>query len=343
MFNFTSAHVVAFGILSRRPGDPRSKFTSSAHRTHSVRMKQAAPAGHRPDPEWQPTAPDRASPPPSDEEDAKRALDAIIVAIGISTVLIINVAYVGYITTPGGPNPYWGDCFYGWFVAYFVLNGFALVFSVAALCAVTWGPYVLMWCKLSTWRTRVVNLGLAHLAISLASLLGAFVCAGFVTASVGAPELNCGNLRCSEGGVPCSPFKYGHGIGPFHNNYQPEVLWWPNGFTLDATLVKLNNATFGDLKGNNAGITWGVVPQNESVVCHSYAHIAKFSNPDNLARKACYPRCATPFDGQRDGILNDAHDMPVNKSCLMLVDTNVFYGGGRLNLMPLGAVTTRSV
>ena len=172
-----------------------------------------------------------------DEEDIRKALDAVIVAIGISTVLIMNVAYVGYITTPGGPNPYWAECFYGAYVAYIVLNGFALVFSVAALCAVTWGPLVLMWCKLATWRMQVVNVGLAHLAVSLASLLGAFVCAGFVSASVGAPELNCGSLNCMEGGVPCSPFTYGLVASQVYSHH-PHREWVPKGFNLDPTLAK---------------------------------------------------------------------------------------------------------
>ena len=110
----------------------------------------------------QPAALASASMLPPDGKDARKARDAVIVAIGISSVLVINVAYVGYITTPGGPDPYWAECFYGVFVAYIVLNSFALVFSIAALCAVTWGPFVLIWRRVGTWRTPVVNVGLIH-------------------------------------------------------------------------------------------------------------------------------------------------------------------------------------
>ena len=283
----------------------------------------------------QPAALDRASLLPLDREDATKARDAIIVAIGISSVLVINVAYVGYITTPGGPDPYWADCFYGVFVAYFVLNGFALVFSVAALCAVTWGPFVLVWCKRSTWRTPVVNLGLAHLAISLASLLGAFACAGFVAASVGAPELNCGNLRCVEGGVPCNAFSLEPGAA---HNTSHGADWQPWVYNLNPVIAKLNNATFRDLD-SRAAPGWDSTSANvegQGVVCHSYSHIAMFSNlsgisPDghHRAGSACTPpTCRTRFDGVHgDGVLDDADGKPVNTTCLVLIDKSVFGSG----------------
>ena len=40
-----------------------------------------------------------------EQKEQNKAHDAIIVAIGIVAVLIANVAYVGYLSTPGGPNP----------------------------------------------------------------------------------------------------------------------------------------------------------------------------------------------------------------------------------------------
>lgn len=266
--------------------------------------------------------------PSLDEEDSKRALDAMIVAIGISTVLIINVAYVGYITTPGGPNAYWADCFYGVFVAYIVLNGFALVFSVAALCAVTWGPFVLMWCKLSTWRTRVVYVGLAHLAVSLVSVLGAFACAGFVTASVGAPELTCGNLKCTEGGVPCNAFTV---VAANQSHFGEYFPWQALAYKLDPVLAHLNNASFGAFKGSYA-LGWG--PENadipeRDVLCHSYSVVANLPDLTRMTENDCYnfPNCTFMYYGDvraRDADLYDAYYKTVNKSCFVLADGLMF-------------------
>ena len=298
-------------------------MTSAVHdEATSRRVQERALEFHRLDPEWRVAALGRASLLPLDAEDTRKARDAIIVAIGISSVLIINVAYLGYITPPGGPDPYWADCFYPVFVAFFVLNGFALVFSVAALCAVTWGPFVLIWCKLSTWRTRVVNLGLVHLAVSLASLLGAFACAGFVTASVGAPDLTCGNLRCIEGGVPCYSFSYIRGAKhiPFHGN-----AWRPWTYTLSPALAKLNNATFGNVKSTNPPPSGEPFMSADSlgqdVYCHSYSAVATFSGLGCMTGSACAPTCNTQFDGLHGGgALDDADGKPVNRTCLVLID-----------------------
>lgn len=122
------------------------------------------------------------------DKDRIRALDAMIVAIGIVAVLITNVAYVGYLTTPGGPDPYWLDCDYQAFVAYIYLNGFAMVFSTAAIAVVTFGPFLLMALSRASWRKQVVNVGLVHLLLSLLTLLAAFACAGFVVALVDPPD-----------------------------------------------------------------------------------------------------------------------------------------------------------
>ena len=284
-----------------------------------LRVKEGAPVGHTPDAALHLAALGRASLLPLGEEDTRKARDAVIVAIGISSVLNINVAYVGYITTPGGPDPYWADCFYPVFVAYFLLNGFALVFSVAALCAVTWGPFVLIWRRVSTWRTRVVNLGLAHLAVSLASLLGAFACAGFVAASVGAPEVSCGNLRCTEGGVPCSPFS----VRSDGLLYVGIYGWVPSHYALDP--VRLNNATFADLKARSApgGTPAGAGGVGQGVVCYSYSHVAALSDLVNMTGKACAPRCASQYDGQHGaGSLYDADGGPINTTCFVLADPN---------------------
>ena len=259
---------------------------------------------------------------PLNEEDTTKARDAVIVAIGISSGLIINVAYIGYITPPGGPDPYWADCFYSVFVAFFVLNGFALVFSVAALCAVTWGPFVLIWCRESTWRTRVVNMGLFHLAVSLAALLGAFACAGFVTASVGAPELTCGNLKCTEGGVPCHTFTWRY---PNHVSFDGHT-WVSKKYALNPVLAKLNNAIFADLKSKSVpgGGSLGAGGVGQDVTCQSYSAVAKFSDLGNMTGKGCEPWCATPFDGLHGkGVLDDADGKPVNTTCFVLLNTGL--------------------
>ena len=281
-------------------------------------MQEQALGSHSHDLESQVAALNRASLLPLDAEDTRKARDAIIVAIGISSVLVINVAYLGYITPPGGSNPYWADCFYAVFFTYFALNGFALVFSIAALCAVTWGPFILIRRAVSNWRTRVVNLGLTHLALSLTSLLGAFLCAGLVTASVGAPALTCGNLICTEGGVACSAF----GVRPAALHRYSGGNWTSYTHVLSPTLAKLNKADFtvGDATQTKST---GAEVDGQDVTCMSYSHIATFSDlGGNMPGKPGKP---TPFDGRHgDGVLDDAFGRPINTTCLVLVDLSIF-------------------
>ena len=164
-------------------------------------------------------------------------------------VLIANVAYVGYLSTPGGPNPWWADCDYPLFIAFIITNGFALVFSVAAIVAVLLGPYILLRQRRLHWRQPVVNLGLCHLLCSLASLLAAFALAGFITASVGAPPVSCAKITCDRGGVPCSPYtKTGSDL------------------VLDPAVAQLNNRTFFGSAQNYSADT--------PVVCQDYNLIA---------------------------------------------------------------------
>ena len=188
------------------------------------------------------------------EEERNRAHDAIIVAIGIVAVLIANVACVGYLSTPGGPNPWWADCDYPLFTAFMISNGFSLVFSVAAIVAVLVGPYILIMQQQLHWRQPVVNLGLCHLLCSLASLLAAFALAGFITASVGAPPLSCAKITCDRGGVPCS-------------TYTPQAsLTGAYDLGLDPVVAQLNNKTLsGSAQSYSA---------DSQVVCHDYNYIA---------------------------------------------------------------------
>ena len=168
-------------------------------------------------------------------------------------------ALAGYLTLPGGPDQYWATCDYPALTAYVCLNGFALVFALAAIVAVTYGPLVLIRRERpdTTWRPRVVNIGLFHLTLSLVTLLAAFACAGFVVALVGAPEPKCANVLCSEGGVPCSAFSVSLTGVSIKGTVFPYVQR-----TLSPEVAKLNNSTFG----NPAG----------PVFCQDYTYIARF-------------------------------------------------------------------
>ena len=80
------------------------------------------------------------------------------------------VLLAGYLTPPGGAA-YWADCWYPLFVAYVCCNGFALVFSVAAIMAVLVGPIILVCMDRPNWRLQIALLAIIHLAFSLASFL----------------------------------------------------------------------------------------------------------------------------------------------------------------------------
>ena len=136
------------------------------------------------------------------DKDKTKALDAIIVAIGIVSVLITNVSYVGYLTTPGGPEPYWFDCDHPMFTAYIYFNGFAMVFSIAAIAVVTFGPFVLVIMTHAGCESGVVASRYQphHTA---GRLQGRFACAGFVVALVESPPLKCAYLKCGDGGIRC--------------------------------------------------------------------------------------------------------------------------------------------
>ena len=206
--------------------------------------------------------------------DFDKALDAIIVAIGIVAVLITNVAYVGYVTPPtGGDDAYWVECGYIWFVLYIVFNGFAMVFSTAAIVAVTFGPFFLVRWQRESWRKDVVNVGLTHLSFSLLTLLAAFASAGFIVAVVKPPAYNCGYVKCGDGGYQCAL-----------NESQASGAW---GFQLDPQVQKLNYAPTG------------VIGTSSSLTCCNFNYISDGSAPwqgfasdsqngDSLAKGSCF-------------------------------------------------------
>ena len=176
---------------------------------------------------------------PLDPDEVKRAYDAIIVAIGIVAVLITNVAFTGCLTPPGGGiGAYWADCNYPMFTAYVYFNGFALVFSTAAIAAVTFGTFVPVKKRYRNWREKVVGVGLWYLGFSLLTLFIAFVLAGFVLATIAPPPLTCVLLRCGEGGIGCR-LDNSTDIG-----VNGTGAW---GFMLDPQVVSLNRGQLYEL------------------------------------------------------------------------------------------------
>ena len=206
-------------------------------------------------------------------------------------------------------------------MGYVCCNGFALVFSVAAIVAVLVGPIILVCLDRCTWRKQIAILATVHLAFSLASMLAAFALAGFLMAGVNAPSFNCGNLKCEEGGVPCSAYtlRYSSGISARYNNTSGHFdnvgameSWSPNtnngtnftGFpmfelVLDPLIAQLNNDTFG------------------------FGHMGETSRPEVVCREYSYLANNIFTDGRPVfGSLHDTDGKPINKTCLVLLDAN---------------------
>ena len=226
--------------------------------------------------------------------------------------------HVGYLTPPGA-GEYWGDCWYPLYVAYIVCNGFALVFSVAAIAAVLVGPIILVCWDRKTWRQQIAILAIIHSVISLITFVAAFAITGFLTASVSAPPFNCGNLKCEEGGVPCSAYTLKRNGEVYARYNQTSMEFEVGNYTdsgdaraskrkkpsrpryellLDSVIVKLNNKTFGDVR------KWEI--PGADVVCRDYRYLASSS-----------PGRGPAFSG-----LNDTRGQPTNNTCLVLLDVN---------------------
>ena len=130
--------------------------------------------------------------------------------LGIVAVLIANITYLGYITPPGGTHPVWEACDYHVFIAFFVLNGLAFIFSMCAIWLMIFVP--LRW--LSPGRpsrlghSTVVWWGAATVAAAMLCLLASFTAAGLVSVGFNAPDYTCGILPCEAGGVYCSRHSY---------------------------------------------------------------------------------------------------------------------------------------
>ena len=108
-----------------------------------------------------------------------------------------------------------------------------------------------------TWRRQIVKVGLCHLLISLLSLLAAFTFAGCMLAAVDAEP--CDLVPCEYTGVPCSTFAPVNNKGAGLRRQGPRALR-----TLSPELVRLNNATFGDVA-------------HGAVTCQDYSYIASYS------------------------------------------------------------------
>ena len=151
------------------------------------------------------------------DEDYTLAINVL----GIVAVLIANVTYLGYITPPGGPHPTWEACDYDWFLAFFILNGLAFIFSMVAIWMMVFMP--LGWTMLGkptqTWHSIVVWSGAAMVALAMLCFLVAFSAAGLVSVGYEAPDYTCGILQCEKGGVYCSRHTYARESRSL-NNYQ---------------------------------------------------------------------------------------------------------------------------
>ena len=235
--------------------------------------------------------------------DSNKAFDAIIAAIGILAALIAIGTYIQL--PPGTALPYWAECYYPLFVAYFILNGTALVFAMAAVIAVTLGPYVLIRMRRVAWRRQVVQMGFYHTAFSLCALLAAFACSGLITSGYHAPDFRCARLWCEDGGVPCSPYSvrytYGSPAGNAANNSSTteSLMSLANiELSLDQTLMSLNRQLFVDSTGKEH--------QDEAVVCHDYGLVASVGDID------------------LGGPVNDTLGHPINKTCFALLGGTAF-------------------
>lgn len=129
-----------------------------------------------------------------------------ITVISVVAVLVANVSFLGYVTPPGGPHPYWEYCLYGTYIAFLVFNGLAFLFSLGAMGVVVVVPWLFPNDKATT---RLVNRwtswGLALLVLSISFFTVAFVLAGLVTGGYKGVPPNCGVLPCKYGGMACSP------------------------------------------------------------------------------------------------------------------------------------------
>ena len=131
--------------------------------------------------------------------------------LGIVAVLIANITYLGYVTPPGGSHPSWEACDYKVYIAFFVLNGLAFIFSLCAIWFMIFMPLQWLLAPGSPSILRhetIVWWGAVTVGFAMLCLLAAFTAAGLVSVGFGAPDYTCGILPCESGGVYCSRHSY---------------------------------------------------------------------------------------------------------------------------------------
>ena len=162
-------------------------------------------------------------------------------AIGIVSVLVANVTFLGWATPPGGSTPYWQSCNYPIFTAFLILNSVAFMLALAAVVVVTAFPLFL-----SKKPRHAAVLGGILLCWCLLAFIVAFILAGFVAVGYGAPAPDCAIIRCNAGGIACTVT-----IG--HDSYSPDFVAQyrlPENnsyYILDDNVASLNNMA------NNSG------------------------------------------------------------------------------------------
>ena len=153
-----------------------------------------------------------------------------------------------------------------------------------------------------TWRKQIVNIGLVHLVMSLLSLLVAFTFAGFIVAGVKTSP--CDIVPCGEAGIPCSAFTV---VNKTNDGVIRQLPWVPRTLTQD--LVRLNNATFGNVA-------------LDAVTCQDYSYVA---NGTRVAYQ--YPlhfpagAWGAPFEG---GEAQNATHNVIKQPCLMVLSEFIF-------------------
>ena len=139
------------------------------------------------------------------------------------------MTFLGWATPPGGPVPYWQDCYYPNFTCFQLLNGAAFLLSMTAVLAVTFFPLTLL-----KRPQDAAWFGCCLLLLAIATLITAFMFAGLVSVGVGSPARNCAAIYCASGGVPCD------------NIFLPYTFYNTTVVLLDRNLVALNQLAQAD-------------------------------------------------------------------------------------------------
>ncbi len=125
--------------------------------------------------------------------------------IGILATLVISITFVGYVSPPGGNEPYWESCLYPIYVAFVFFSGMAFLGSLGAMAIVVVVTRLYPSTKRLSGANKWIGWGLGMVVASSIMVTVAFVLAGLVTVGFRAPSRNCAVLHCKDGGVACKP------------------------------------------------------------------------------------------------------------------------------------------